>query len=123
QTTTVQNVTTVAVTVEVLTSDTRLKTGMNATCNFITARHKDVLVVPNAAVKRAQNGATVTAIEGGKPVERPVQLGLVDSSHTEILSGVQEGEEIVATRQGAPGKATPSTGAGSMRRSGGPPPF
>lgn len=53
-----QNVTTVPVTVELQRPDPRVKPGMNATCDFITARQRDVLLVPISAVKEeAARGA------------------------------------------------------------------
>ncbi|MHB0937963.1 MAG: efflux RND transporter periplasmic adaptor subunit [Armatimonadota bacterium] len=96
QTVTEQNVTTVPVTVEIETPDQRLKPGMNATCDFITGRRKDVLIVPNSAITEGDNRRiTVTVIENGKQVARRVEAGLADNDHTEIISGLKEGEEIV----------------------------
>lgn len=95
QTVSDQNVTTVPVTVEIESPDLRLKPGMNATCDFITGRHKDVLIVPNSAVTEGDNGNTVTVIEKGQQVVRPVEVGLADNDHTEIVSGLKEGDQIV----------------------------
>lgn len=127
QTTTAQNVTTIAVTVEVEAPDLRLKPGMNSTCKFVIARHSDVLTVPNAAVKHSDSGATISVIKQGKPVVRRVQTGLLDSNSTEILDGVQEGEQVVTSTSGASQQST--TTPTSTRRGfggpgpGGPPPF
>jgi len=95
QTVTDQNVTTVPVTVEIESPDLRLKPGMNATCDFITARHKDVLIVPNSAIKEGDNGSTVTVIQNGQQVVRPVEVGLADNDNTEIIGGLKEGETVV----------------------------
>lgn len=125
QTTTAQNVTTVPVTVEVEAPDLRLKPGMNATCNFVTARHSDVLLVPRGAVKRASGTPTVTVIDNGKPVTRTVQTGLTDGTNIEILSGLQEGETIASTSAGASTASDASTqkSSGNSGGPGGPPPM
>ena len=44
-----QNVTTIPVKVEISDPDVRLKPGMNADCEFITAKRENVIVVPNGA--------------------------------------------------------------------------
>jgi len=123
QTVTDQNVTTVPVTVEIESPDLRLKPGMNATCDFITARHKNVLRVPNSGVKDGDNGgATVTVVKGGQQVATPVQVGLSDNDYTEIVNGLKEGDTVVTeviqpqtnnTSTGAPGG-----GQGGNRRRG-----
>ncbi len=121
--TTTQNVTTVAVTVDVDSPDLRLKPGMNATCNFITGRHDNVLTVPTSAVKRSTSGSTVQVIgPGGAPIPRTVHLGLGDSHNTEILSGVQEGEIVVSATRDS-GKASAAKSSTGTRAGGGPPPM
>ncbi|HHX39403.1 MAG TPA: efflux RND transporter periplasmic adaptor subunit [Armatimonadetes bacterium] len=93
---TVQNVTAVRVTVEVENPDTRLKPAMNASCEFRVDQALGVLVVPVEAVQEDDEGQpTVTVLEGGTPVERPVETGLSDDSSIEIRSGLKEGETVV----------------------------
>lgn len=90
-----QNVTTIPVTVEVDLPDLRLKPGMNCTCDFITGRKEDVLMVPNEAVKEGDNSTTVTVMEGNEQVERKVEAGLVGKDYTEITKGLKKGQKIV----------------------------
>jgi HlyD family secretion protein len=90
-----QSITTIPVTVEIAQPDRRLKPGMNATCDFIIARKDDVLVAPNEAVKVTPRGSTVTMMERGKPVPRPVKVGIEGSEVSEIISGLREGDEVV----------------------------
>jgi len=92
-----QNVTTVPVTVDVTGTDTRLKPGMDATCDIITASKDDVLLVPNEAVKENGNGNTVTVLENGQQVSRKVEVGLAGNDTTEIVSGLNEGEKVVTS--------------------------
>ena len=119
-----QNVTTVPVTVELEDADARLKPTMNATCDFITERKKDVLYVPSEAIKETDSGVTVTVMDHGKQVERKVKVGIVGNDSTEILSGLRDGETVVtAIVEPTQTTATPaqSSSASSKRR--GPPMF
>jgi HlyD family secretion protein len=90
-----QNVTTIPITVEVELPDARLKPGMGVTCDFITARTRDVLMVPNEAVKESDSGSTVTVLKGDKQVTRSVDAGLVGRDNTQIKRGLKEGETVV----------------------------
>jgi len=90
-----QNVTTIPVTVEIDNPDLRLKPAMNATCEFITAKHENVLTVPNEAVKEDNGSFTVTAMEGDKQVVKTVETGIAGPDVTEIRSGLKEGETVI----------------------------
>ena len=92
-----QSVTTIPVTVEVELPDARLKPGMNATCDFITNRKRNVLMVPNEAVKEEDNSTTVTVMDGDKQFTRKVEAGLVGRDYTEIIKGLKEGQKIVTS--------------------------
>jgi len=117
QTLTDQNVTTVPVTVEIETPDLRMKPGMNATCDFITARRTNVLRVPNSAVKEEDNGSIVVVIRNGQQVSVPVEVGLSDNDYTEIRGGLTEGEKIVTEMiQPQNGNMQQSGGNGNRRR-------
>ena len=115
-----QNVTTIPVTVEVELPDPRLKPGMNVTCDFVTGRKTDVLMVPNEAVKETDNGSTVTVIENGKQVERKVGIGLVGKDNTEILKGLRRGQKVV-TAVIEPTGSTRAQGGFGPGMMGGPP--
>ncbi|OPZ84024.1 MAG: Macrolide export protein MacA [bacterium ADurb.Bin429] len=95
QATTTQTVTTIPVTVQLDWTDRRLKPGMNATCDFITERHTDALLVPSEAVTETDGGATVTVMVDGEQVKRGVRIGIIGSDNTEILEGLKEGDEVV----------------------------
>jgi HlyD family secretion protein len=90
-----QNVTTIAVKVEITDPDIRLKPTMDADCDFITAKRQNVLVVPNEAVHENDGAYTVTVMQGGKMVPRDVEVGIAGTDTTEIRSGLKEGEEVV----------------------------
>ena len=112
-----QNVTTIPVTVELDYADRRLKPEMNASCDFVTARRKNVLCVPNEAIKETDKGMIVTVLENGKQVERKVRVGETGNDYSEIVSGLREGETVItAVVQPAESTTQPSSSGG---RSGG----
>ena len=117
QSVTEQNVTTIPVTVEIDVPDQRLKPGMNVTCDFITGRSNDVLMVPNEAVMESDNGNIVIILNNDKQVTRKVKTGLVGANNTEIKSGLKEGEQVITAiiQPTIPG----SSSGGGMGRPGG----
>ncbi|MDO8589639.1 MAG: efflux RND transporter periplasmic adaptor subunit [Armatimonadota bacterium] len=117
-----QNVTTVPVTVEVDIPDERLKPGMNVTCDFVTGRADDVLMVPNEAIRESDEGNTVTALNHGKQVTRRVETGLVGQDNTEIKSGLRRGEKVVTAVIEPNAEQRQSGGFGAGGGRGGPGP-
>lgn len=110
QTTTTNNVTTIPVTVEINSADAKLKPGMNATCDFVTASKEDVLAVPNGALKGSERQSVVMVIVNGAPVARKVETGLSGDEMTEITSGLKEGERVVVTDESSTGQTTKQSG-------------
>lgn len=108
------------------TQDERVKSGMSVSASIIVESKEGVLTVPNSAIKT--QGA-MTYIETGNPPRRiPVKIGLSDDTSTEILSGLEEGDEVItrtvagtgtkSTAAAAPslfGSGTRTTGSGTGR--------
>lgn len=102
--TTVSNVVTYTVVVAVDNHDLKLKPGMTANVSIITARHENVLCVPNFALKFTPdpNGKKykeqgIWVILRGKPERISVKTGLSDDSFTEIYSDKIKEGNLVAT--------------------------
>ncbi|MEA2640486.1 MAG: hypothetical protein QOF51_1880, partial [Chloroflexota bacterium] len=79
--------------------DGKLRAGMLAKLNIVTAAHSGVLVVPKEAIPDAlANGTgTVLAIDEANHVHKtPVQVGLVSDRSVEVLGGLREGQ-VIAT--------------------------
>jgi HlyD family secretion protein len=68
--------------------------------NFVQARiivgQRNVPTVPEAAVVTFAGLQKVLLVDGGKAVERPVTTGDVRDGRVEILSGVKDGDLVVA---------------------------
>ncbi len=94
--------------------------GMNATITIITAQSKGVLRVPNAAVQRdGQNRVVEVEQSDGSTKKVTAEVGLSDTSNTEIKSGVAEGDTVILPGVVATNGATTGTGAGIGTGTGG----
>jgi RND family efflux transporter MFP subunit len=75
-----------------------LMPGMGCTLRFVPYESKDALVVPAGAVAEEDDRHFVTVVSAdGKKERREVTTGHTHRGQTEILSGLREGEEILAT--------------------------
>lgn len=74
-----------------------LKVGMNATCEFIELELKDVLIVPQQAIRREgeETFVLVKTADPKKPEKRVVKLGPSGNEGVQVLEGLQENEEVV----------------------------
>jgi RND family efflux transporter MFP subunit len=72
-----------------------LKPEMTATVNISLQKRENVLTVPNGAIRREGGKKVVFALQNNQPIQREVKTGWKDSSYTEILSGLNEGERVV----------------------------
>ena len=74
-----------------------LPVGLNASVDIIAGRTEDAVLVPVEALRElGPEEYAVFVVEDGEPKLRVVQVGLVDITSAEILSGLQAGE-IVTT--------------------------
>ena len=103
---TVQNVVTYDVVIKVDNPELKLKPGMTANVSIIISTKKDVLKIPNAALRfrlsekgtqtSEKKGPGVWILEKVKPMRVPVTSGISDGSFTELLSGdIREGQELI----------------------------
>ncbi|MGV3524652.1 MAG: efflux RND transporter periplasmic adaptor subunit [Candidatus Sericytochromatia bacterium] len=75
--------------------DQRLKPGMSGDAQITVARRERALAVPIGAVTRRDGQNWVKRLEAGKPVERPVKLGISTLEKVEVTAGLQAGDQIV----------------------------
>lgn len=80
--------------------DERLREGMSATIDAVTAEAEDVLAVPYRAITREGDRASVEVSNDGIATERrEVVLGLEgDEGMIEVKSGLSEGERVVVAK-------------------------
>jgi RND family efflux transporter MFP subunit len=111
---TAQGVVTYPVTVGISKADAALKPGMTAAAAIVTAEHKNVLVVPNRAVRVTGGQRSVTVLFEGQQIPVQVTVGLTNDTQTEILDGGQlrEGDTILANAASATTTTTNRGGGG-----------
>ncbi len=120
--TTVENVVTYDVVVDVANPELKLKPGMTANVTIVLASKPRALKCPNAALRfkpsdakqhLAKGQGLWTFDEDGKPRRLSVVTGLSDGSHTEVSgAGLKPGLTVIVDEAG--------TESGSNRRMGGP---
>jgi HlyD family secretion protein len=119
--TTVNNVVTYAAVIDAANPDRKLRQGMTASVTIVNASRDGALRIPNAALrfkpdappaqaqqKSAQQArapaplprgpgvsATVFKLENNNPVAVSVRLGIADGQRTEVLDGLNEGDQII----------------------------
>lgn len=73
------------------------RSGMTATLTFLVEEHENVPAVPTAALEYRNDTASVRlpAKAGQEPEARPVKTGLSENSFTEIVKGLEAGEEVL----------------------------
>jgi len=86
--------------------DPSVRAGLFAQGVLAIERRTGVLAIPSGAVRDAGARTFVYAIEGDKLIERDIKLGLRDEtgpegSRTEVVSGLNAGDRIVATNLGS----------------------
>ena len=91
---------TVGLRLEVANPDGRLRAGMYATVVFQPVMAKDTIAVPSLAILRTgERNLVIVALGHGRFAPRQVVLGAEGNGYTQILSGLQAGEEIVTSSQ------------------------
>lgn len=68
---------------------------MTAQANIITQIKEDALLVPSSSIQTQNGQSTVRVVKNGKIEEVNVETGLSSSTQMEIVSGLNEGEEVV----------------------------
>lgn len=86
-------------------SGSDLKSGMSATADIVTGQASG-LVVPNQAL----TGSTVTVVKKGKRTTQVVETGLAGDSSTQILTGLNVGDQVVVSSASAQAGAASAGG-------------
>jgi multidrug efflux pump subunit AcrA (membrane-fusion protein) len=96
---------------------------MAANASIITDSKDNVLLLPVNAVKTVRGETVVTVLRNGEENQLPVVAGLSSDTRVEIVSGLQEGDEVVvgtlsAGQQSASSPFGGGFSAGAMRAGG-----
>jgi len=106
----VQNVVTYDVVIRVDNPEQKLKPGMTANVSIIVAGKRDILKVPNTALRfrppetgkpAVYKNAGVWLLANQSPKRMDVTTGIGDDKYTEIISGeIKEGQEVIVEALG-----------------------
>ncbi|WP_459871331.1 efflux RND transporter periplasmic adaptor subunit [Campylobacter concisus] len=77
-----------------------LRIGMTTQNELLIANVEDAIIVPSIGIKKDENGTFVYVLKDGKPVKTAVKTGIKDNLDTQIISGINEDDEII-TSQGS----------------------
>ncbi len=89
----------------------KLDDGATGTVQIVTKQAKAALAVPTSAVTTLGVRHSVTVLEGGSPTVVAVQVGVVGTTWTQVMSGVTKGQQVVLADVSAalPNSATTSS--------------
>jgi HlyD family secretion protein len=93
-----QGIVTYDVTVTLEPTDLDLRPMMTAAVDIVVDRKEDALLVPARALLRDRQGYYVEELRNGAPARVPVVTGLASSQYTEVVEGLEEGQEIIVGR-------------------------
>jgi HlyD family secretion protein len=93
---TLQGVVSFTVTVELTDADELVKPGMTAAVNIVINEQKDVVLIPNRAVRLVNTERVVYMLVNDQPKLIKLQLGSSDGTNSVLLSGdIKEGDPII----------------------------
>lgn len=108
--TTTNNVVTYEVVINAPNADLKLKPGLTANVTVYTQEHNGVLSIPSKALRYTPQKETVGSrkirdignaknkvwtVEGNMVVAHRVDIGMTDGTHTQVLSGLKAGQEVI----------------------------
>lgn len=85
--------------VEIDNPDNAIKAGMFATASFNIGKKQDVLKIPLSAVIKDGGRNIVYALDGDTAKYHEVVLGDEDNEYVEVISGIEEGMQIIVKGQ------------------------
>ncbi|MFO7697859.1 MAG: efflux RND transporter periplasmic adaptor subunit [Anaerolineae bacterium] len=94
----VQGIVVFQVRVDLDPSGLALRPFMTAAVDLVVMQTEDALLVPNRAVRRDAAGRYVETLSAGQLVRTPIELGASNTEYSIILSGLNEGDEVVVSR-------------------------
>lgn len=84
------------VTTKLSDPDDSIRSGMTAVLSFIIEQKKDVVIIPNQAVKRVEGTQVVDKVNpDGSVASRKIKTGFTDGRNVEVLEGLEPGDKII----------------------------
>lgn len=97
--------------------DSRIKPQMSVSAKIITDVKQDIIVVPNGALKTENNKTYLEVLNGKQqPEKRTIEIGIANNTETEIVNGINVGDNVVTQTIDPNAKAKTTTSASSSIR-------
>ena len=94
----VEGVATYKVTFQFIENDERIKSGMTANIDILTAKRENVIIIPQRAVITKNGDAIVRLLDNNAQREEKIKTGLVGSDgNIEILEGINEEDKVITS--------------------------
>jgi len=93
-----QGIVTYGVRIDLPATELPIRPLMTASVNIVVAEKQDVIVVPNRAIKRDNQGRYVEILKMAIPTKVYVTTGASNEQVTEITSGLDEGQQVIISR-------------------------
>ncbi len=87
----------VGVEVHIDNPDDKIILGLDAKLTVHTSSVQDALLIPVEAINADRDGDFLYVVEDGIVVRKPVVCGISNDTHTEILEGITEQDQIILT--------------------------
>ncbi len=110
------NVVSFAVRINIPNADAKIKSGMSVTANIIVDNKNDVLTLPSGTIKtdtksENKNYVLKKVLQNNKVTNTKtyIDVGITNDIYTEIVSGLEEGEEVLSKTSNGSSTKTTST--------------
>ncbi|QBH97948.1 efflux RND transporter periplasmic adaptor subunit [Limnobaculum zhutongyuii] len=91
--------------------DGKLRISMTAQVYIVLDQAKDTIVIPTTALNDTDNqgNASVQVVDAsGKVIQKKVKTGINNNVDVQIISGLEEGENVIVSEAGAAGSTQPA---------------
>lgn len=80
-------------------TDELIRPGMTSQVDIITQQKKDIVLVPNTAIKPYQGSKAVQIMdqETSSVIYQPITVGISGDTYTEVILGLNEGDKIITS--------------------------
>jgi len=112
------NVTSYPAIIQLDTSSPEIFPNMAANASIIIETKSSVLLVPSAAIQIQGEESLVRVLRNGQEQQMFVQVGLSSDTQTEIISGINEGEEVITGTKNSSVFGGGGFGGGALRPGG-----
>lgn len=87
----------VGVEVHIINPDDKIILGLDAKLTVYTNKAEAALLIPVEVINADKDGDFLYVVEDGKVVRKPILCGISSDTYTEVLEGITEEDQIIAT--------------------------